>query len=297
MIRVLAPIVILAGALLIGITQAFYTVDQTQQAIITRFGEYQRTISDPGLHVKTPFVEAAHRLEKRLLRFDATASEFLTQEKKALVIDSFARYRIIEPRTFFEKVRSETAARARLEAIVTSELREEVATHDQIEVIKDNREFLMQEVTRRSDVKAREFGIQVIDVRIVRADFPGQVAPSVYSRMVSERTRVANQFRAEGAEEADRIRGAAEREQRIILATADQEALEIRGEGEAQAIQILGGAIDKDREFYRFTRTLEAYVNSLTSGSTFVVPSDSEFYQFFTSSALVPEREQQEDGN
>ena len=289
--RILIPIVILIGAALIGVTQAFYTVDQTQQAIITRLGEYQRTIDRPGLHVKTPFVEAAHILEKRLLRFDATASEFLTQEKKALVIDSFARYRIINARTFFEKVRSETSARARLEAIVTSELREEVATHDQIEVIRDNRELLMKEVTERSDVKAREFGMQVVDVRIVRADFPGQVAPSVYSRMVSERTRVANQFRAEGAEQADRIRGAAEREQRTILATADQQALEIRGEGEAQAIEILGTAIDKDREFYRFTRTLEAYANSLTGRSTFVVPSDSEFYQFFTDARLLPDRE------
>jgi membrane protease subunit HflC len=290
--RILIPLAVLVVAALIGVTQIFYTVDQTQQAIITQFGQYQRTVDNPGLHVKTPFVQTAHILEKRLLRFDAIASEFLTQEKKALVIDSYARYQIIDPRTFFEKVTTEAAARARLEAIVTSELREEVATHDQIEVIKDNREFLMAEVTQRSDLKAREFGMQVVDVRIVRADFPSEVAPSVYSRMVSERTRVANQFRAEGAEEADRIRGDAEREQRTILAEADQEALGIRGEGEAQAIDILGTAINKDIEFFRFVRTLDAYAASLSDGGTFVLPSDSEFYQFLTSSILISDREE-----
>lgn len=290
--RILVPLAVLVVAALIGISQTFYTVDQTQQAIITQFGQYQHTVSNPGLHAKTPFIQTAHILEKRLLRFDATASEFLTREKKALVIDSYARYRIIDARTFFEKVTTEAAARSRLEAIVTSELREEVATHDQIEVIRDNRELLMADVTKRSDLKAREFGMSVVDVRIVRADFPSEVAPSVYSRMVSERTRVANQFRAEGAEEADRIRGDAEREQRTILAEADQEALGIRGEGEARAIDILGTAINKDIEFFRFVRTLDAYTAALTGGGTFVLPSDAEFYQFLTSSTLIPDREE-----
>jgi membrane protease subunit HflC len=289
--RIIIPIVIFVGALVIGMSQAAYTVDQTQQAIITRLGVVTRVVTNPGLHFKTPFIESAHLLETRLLRFDAFRSEFLTQEKKALVIDSYARYKIVDPRVFFERVTTETAAASRLQAIVTSELREEVATHDQIEVIKDNREFLMKEVTSRSDVKAREFGMQVVDVRIVRADFPDQVAPSVYSRMVSERTRVANQFRAEGAEESDIIRGAAEIEQRTILAEAEQLALEIRGEGEAKAIEVLGTAINKDLEFFRFVRTLEAYSASLTGDSTFVLPSDSEFYQFLTSSKLVTERE------
>ena len=289
--RIIIPIAILVGALFIGITQTFYTIDETRQAVITRLGEYQRTETNPGLHVKTPFLETAHILENRLLRFDAPESEFLTGEKKALVIDSYARYRIDNARTFFEKVTTEVAGRARLEAIVTSELREEVATHDQIEVIRDNREALMREVTERSDAKAREFGMEVVDVRIVRADFPAEVAPSVYARMVSERAETANGFRAEGARQADVIRGDAEREQRTILAQAEQQALIIRGEGEAEAIEILGTAIDKDREFFRFVRTLEAYVNSLTSGSTFVVPADSEFYQFLTSSTRIPDRD------
>ena len=276
-------IILLAVAAFFGLGQPLYSVDETEIVIVTRLGQYQRTHTQPGLQTKTPFLETVHRLEKRLLRFDAPLSEFLTQEKKALVIDSYARYRIVDARTFFEKVATEAQASARLEAIVTSELREEVATHDQIEVIRDNREALMADVTARADIKAREFGMQVVDVRIVRADFPTQVSNSVYNRMRSERVRIANRFRAEGSEEGDKIRGDAEVEQRTILAEAEQAALETRGEGEAEAIRIQGEAINKDREFFNFVRTLEAYTKALNDGSTFVVPANSDFYQYLSS--------------
>ena len=281
--RLLGIAVIAAAVvLLILIGQSVYVVDETEQIIITRLGEYRRATAQPGLYLKTPFIESTHRLEKRLLRFDSEPSEFLTAEKKALIIDSYARYRIIDARQFFEVVRTELGARGRLEAIIASEIREEVATNDQIEVIRDNRESLMRNVTERSDVKAREFGISVVDVRIVGADFPPEVANSVYDRMRSERTRIANRFRAEGDEEKAKIEADADLERAQILAEANERAQTLRGEGEAQAIAIQGQAIDIDREFYNFVRTLEAYEASMGEGTRLIVPLDSDFYQFLT---------------
>jgi membrane protease subunit HflC len=242
----------------------------------------QNVITTPGLHFKTPFVESVNRLENRLLRFDATPSEFLTGEKKALVINSYARYRILDAQQFFEVVRTEAQARARLEAIISSEIRAEVATHDQIEVIRDRREELMLDVTQRSDIQAREFGITVVDVRIVGADFPTEVANSVYARMQSERIRIANRFRAEGEEERATVEAGANLESRTILASAEERAATVRGEGEAEAIQILGEAINLDVEFFTFVRTLEAYVEAMGTGTTLVIPADSDFYQFIT---------------
>ncbi len=271
-----------AVAILILFGQSIYVVDETEQIIITRLGEYRREATSPGLYMKAPFVESAHRIEKRLLRFDSEPSEFLTAEKKALIIDSYARYRIINARQFFEVVRTELGARGRLEAIIASEIREEVATHDQIEVIRDNRESLMRNVTQRSDIKAREFGISVVDVRIVGADFPPEVANSVYDRMRSERLRIANRFRAEGDEEKAKIEAEADLERAQILAEANESAQTLRGEGEAQAIATQGRAIDTDREFYNFVRTLEAYEASMGAGTTLILPLDSDFYQFLT---------------
>ncbi len=273
-------LLVIAG--LIVISQSAYIVDETEQVIITRLGEYRKEEVHPGLKFKTPFLESAHRIEKRLLRFDSAPSEFLTAEKKALIVDFYARYRIINARQFFEVVRTELQAGGRLEAIISSEIREEVATHDQIEVIRDQREALMRNVTERSDVKAREFGMSVVDVRIVGADFPPEVATSVYDRMRSERTRIANRFRAEGDEEKAKIEAEADLERAQILAQANELAQTIRGEGEAEAIRIQGEAIDTDREFYNFVRTLEAYETSVEEGTTLVLPLDSDFYQFLT---------------
>jgi len=282
--RTFIVIIFLLGVLAVfGVNQFLYTIDQTEQAIITRLGEYQRTEISPGLHMKTPFLEKVHRLEKRLLRFDAQPAEFLTGEKKALVIDSFARYRIIAPRTFFEVVRTEPEAAARLEAIISSEIREEVATHNQIEVIRDRREALMRDVTARSDVKAREFGIQVVDVRIVGADFPTEVAASVYQRMQSERTRIANRFRAEGVEQKDTIEASANLDARTIAADAAEKAAKIRGEGEAEAIRILGESISQDTEFYAFVRSLEALNEFRDSDTTLGLPDTTEIFKYLKS--------------
>jgi membrane protease subunit HflC len=293
--RILIPFVILVVIGLIVGSQTLYMLDQTEQAVITRLGVVQKIVTNPGLHAKTPFVESVNRLEKRLLRFDATPSEFLTGEKKALVINSYARYRILDPQQFFEVVRTEVQARARLEAIISSEIRAEVATHDQIAVIRDRREELMLDVTKRSDIQAREFGIAVVDVRIVGADFPPEVATSVFARMQSERVRIANRFRAEGEEQRDTVEAAANLESRTILASAEEKAATIRGEGEAEAIQILGDAIDLDLDFFTFVRTLEAYIEALDSGTTLVIPADSDFYQFITDPYPVGSA-QREDG-
>lgn len=287
--RTFLLIIVLLGVLgIVGANQVLYAIDQTEQAIITRLGEYQRTEISPGLHMKTPFLEKVHRLEKRLLRYDANPSEFLTLEKKALVIDSYARYRIIAPRTFFEVVRTEPEAAARLEAIITSEIREEVATHNQIEVIRDRREDLMRDVTARSDVKAREFGIQVVDVRIVGADFPTEVSNSVYQRMQSERSRIANRFRAEGVEQKDIIEAQANLDARTIQSEATEKAAKIRGEGEAEAIRILGESISEDTEFYSFVRSLEALDNLKGGDTTLVLPETTELFRYIKNSEPEP---------
>lgn len=286
--RLLLVVAALAVIVAIAASQAFYTVDQTEQAIITQVGVYQTTVTSPGLHVKTPFVQAVHRLDKRLLRFDSAPSEYLTKDKKALVVDAYARYRISDALLFFQSVRTEESAQARLHAVIASELREEVASHDQLEIIRENREALMQEVTRRSAEKARDFGIEVLDVRIGRADFPPQVASRVYDRMKSERQRIANQFRAEGAEGGTRVRAEADKERTVLLADAERRAAEIRGNGEAEAIRVYGEAIRLDQEFFTFLRTLDAYKRALRENTTLVLSSDADIFRYFTSPDPAP---------
>lgn len=264
----------------------FYVVDTTEQALVVEFGVIRQTISRPGLYFKQPFIQQAVLLEKRLLRLDVAESELLTLDKKALVVDAYARYRITDVRRFFETVRTEEIANSRLDAIVSSELRQEVATHNQIEVIRDNRESLMKDVTHRSAEKARDFGVEIVDVRIKRADFPEQVASRVYDRMRSERLVAANLLRAEGAEVAAQIRATADKQREVILAEAQRDSNRTRGEGEAAAIKILAAAYNVDPEFFAFLRSLEAYSKALSEGTTIVLSSDSDLFEYLTNPAL-----------
>lgn len=263
-----------------------YIVDTTEQALVVEFGVIRQTISQPGLYLKQPFIQQAVLLEKRLLRLDIDESELLTLDKKALVMDAYGRYRITDARRFFETVRTEEIANSRLDAIVSSELRQEVATHNQIEVIRDNRESLMKEVTARAAEKAKEFGLEIIDVRIKRAEFPEQVASRVYDRMRSERLVAANLLRAEGAEVAAQIRATADKQREVILAEAQRDSNRIRGEGEAEAIKILAEAHNADPEFFAFLRSLEAYSTALKEGTTIVLSSDAELFEYLTNPAL-----------
>jgi membrane protease subunit HflC len=277
-------VVILAVGAFILVPQAFYVVDETEVAIVTRFGELQGVQENPGLNVKTPFVEKVTKYEKRLLVFDAPPQSMLTRDKKRLEIDVYARGKIVDPRKFRETVFTEVNAGTVAIPIISSALREEIAKDDQIEIIAVNREEIMNRVRDAVAPQLAPFGIEVVDIRIKRADFPATIADSVYARMQAERKRIADRERAEGAERDAEVRADVDREAAIIRAEAERDAQITRGEGEAASVKIFAEALQQDPEFYAFLRTLEAYRTFLTDGNTtLVLPADSELFQFLQS--------------
>jgi len=276
--------IVLLILIVIGLAASLFTVDETEQAIVTQLGKYVRTITEPGLQFKVPFLQSVHRFEDRVLEYDADAAKIITSDKKHLEIDNYARWRIVDPLKLYQTVRNEFGANLRLDDIVFSELREEVARHTLTEIISVNREAIMEEVGRQCDKKAREYGIEVIDVRIKRADLPRDVQDSVYARMRAERQRQAKKYRSEGEEEAVKIRAMTDKERTILLAESYRKAEKLRGEGDAEAIKIYAEAFEKDPEFYAFIRTLESYEKSLRKDTTVVLPSDSEFFRYLSGS-------------
>jgi membrane protease subunit HflC len=260
-------------------------LDERQLAIVTQFGEYKRSLSQPGLHFKLPFVQEVYRMESRILATDATAAEYLTLDKKRLVADPVMRWKITEPLRFYTTVHDESGARARLEDIINSELRRELASHNFGDIIGTAREPLMQKVAVNARKAAKEFGIEVVDVRIKRADLPNEVQESVFGRMRAERDRVAKQYRSEGEEEAAKIRAETDKERTILLAKAYETSQKARGEGDAQSTAIYGEAYGRDPEFYAFTRSLISYEKLMTPKSTVVVSTGSEIFKYLRNSA------------
>jgi len=278
--------IIIAGVLLIVIVivlaGSLFMIDETEQAIVTQLGKYVRTVAEPGLNFKVPFLQNVHKFEDRVLEYDAAAAPIITSDKKHLVIDNYARWKIVDPLRLYQTVRDEAGAQARLDDIVFSELREEVARHTLTEIVSVNREAIMEKVHKQCDEKAREYGVEVVDVRIKRADLPAEVARSVYERMKAERQRIAKQYRSEGEEEAVKIRAATDKEKVILLAESYRQSEKLKGEGDAEAIKIYADAFERDPEFYAFVRTLEAYGKSLRRDTTVVLPSDSEFFRYLS---------------
>ena len=276
-------IIILIAAIVVAaiiLPQIFFVVDEKKVAIVTRFGEIQREVKSPGLNVKAPFLDNVTYFEKRLLNFDAPPDSLLTKDKKRLIIDVYARGRIVNPSLFRERLGDEVTAAARAAEIVTSELRREIASHDQSEIITTQRDLMLANVLASVKPKLAEFGIDVIDVRIKRADFPGEIAESVYSRMQAERKRKADKERAEGAEIDAQVRADADRKATIILANAERDSSIIRGCGEAQATAVFAQALEQDPDFYTFQRSLESFKAILAQGTTVVLPL-SGFGQLF----------------
>ena len=268
--------------------QALFTVDETKQAIILQFGNPVAIIRTPGLAVKMPFIQNVTFFEKRILSSDAQPQEYLTTGKKRLVVDHVTRWKIIDPLLFFKAVRTEAGARARLDDIVFSELRRELATIDFVDVISSQRENIMERVAKTSAEKATEFGITVVDVRVKRADLPTEVEQSVFDRMRAERQRESSLFRAEGEEQANIIRAKADRDSTVISAEGYEQAQKLRGEGEAEAIRIYAEALEQDPEFYAFSRRLEAYATILKAGDKVVIPADSDFFRYLISTGMEP---------
>ncbi len=267
-------------ALFLGIINTLFTVDETKQALVLQLGTFIREIKDPGLHVKIPFMQEVVQYERRLLRLDAPPSTYFSKDKKQLIVDAYARYYVTDPLLFFRALRTEGAARARVDDLVTSNLRQEFARDNQSDIIKGERNAITQRVTEATRGTAREFGIEVVDVRIKRVEFPDEIALSIYGRMNAEREKEALKFRSEGREEEVKIKAQAEKERAILLAEATRKAQELRGEGEAQAVEIYARALEQDPEFFAFQRSLEAYKSFLKSDATVVLSSQSDLFRY-----------------
>jgi len=274
------PIIVLIVVAVILSAAAMFTIDETEQAIVTQLGKYVRTVKEPGLNFRIPLIQKVHKFEDRILEYDAAVAKVITSDKKHLMLDNYARWRITDPLKFYQAVRNEFGAQSRLDDIVFSEIREEAARHTMTEIISINREAIMDEVGKQCNAKTAEYGIEVIDVRIKRADLPAEVTHSVYARMKAERERIAKKYRSEGEEEAVKIRAQTDKEKVILLATSYRTAEKLKGEGDGEAIKIYAQAFEKDAEFYSFVRTLQAYEKSLRTDTTVILPSDSEFFQY-----------------
>lgn len=278
MIPRLLPLVVLL--VVVSVSSAVYTVDETDQVIITRFGEFKRTERNPGLHFKVPVVEEVLRFEKRILSRDTAPAKYLTRDKKRVVIDHLTRWRIADPLEFFKSLRSERSAQARIDDIVLSELRGELASHLFAEIISVERGPIMDTVTAGTAEKTKQFGIDIIAVRIKRADLPEEVQASVFARMQAEREREAKRYRSEGEEEAAKIRAETDKERTIILAKAYEESQRLRGEGDAESTRIYAEAYGPAAEFYAFIRRLEAYERIIGGRDTMVLSTDSELFRY-----------------
>ncbi|MDA1304219.1 MAG: protease modulator HflC [Nitrospirae bacterium] len=258
----------------------FFVLDLTQTAIVVKLGAPQRTITEPGLKWKIPFLEEVTYFDKRLLDYDVPAREVITQDKKTILIDNYAKWKIVDPLQVYKSFQTQRGALQRLDDIIYSELRVELGRHDLHEIVSANRLLIMSEVAKRANEKANQYGLIISDVRIKRADLPEQNAKAVFDRMQAERERIAKQYKAEGAEEAQKIRSEAEKDREIILAEAYKTSQEIRGEGEAKAFKIYADAYRQDPQFFEFIRSMEAYKKVFAKDTTMVLTPDSEFLRF-----------------
>ena len=263
---------------IVGLSTVF-TVDETRQVVILQFGEPVRIIKTPGLYFKLPApLQVAQRFDDRLLEYDVAPEEILSKDKKSLIVDNYVRWRIIDPLLFLQTVQTEPIAKTRIDDIVYSELRRELGTHNMSEIITERREIIMEKVTRESAIATKPYGIEVVDVRLKRVDLPQNNEQSIYRRMQAERIRQANKFRSEGEEESQKIKASTDKDKTIILATAYKEAEEVKGEGEAKAVDIYARAFSKDPDFYEFYRTLETYKIILDKKTTLVLPTNSKLF-------------------
>ncbi len=272
--------IIIVVVLILILSGSMFTVNMKQNAIVLQFQEYKETITKPGLYFKIPLLQEVRFFTKMLLVLDAPPADIITRDKKTMVIDNFSMWRIKDPLLFLQTLQSERAGESRLDDIIKSELRVELGTHNLIDVVTITREEIMAKVTLEANIKAAEYGIEVLDVRIKRADLPEDNAQKVYNRMRSERERIAKKYRSEGAEEATKIRAGTDKEKVILIARAYRKEQEIRGNGDARATKIYADAYNRDREFYAFMRSMQAYKNSLQTGTTVLLSEKSDFLKY-----------------
>ena len=278
---------LLGGFILVVIVlnMVLFTVDMTEQAVILQFGKFVRTVREPGLHAKLPYpIQTVRFLDKRILEYDTEPREIVTGDKKTLVIDNYARWRITDPLLFIKNVVNEAGAQTRLDDIVYSVLRADLGKHE-LEEIVSKRSGIMSRVSRQCSEKTKGFGIEIINVRIKRADLPAENERAVFERMEAERSRKAKKYRSEGKQKAMEIEAKTDRERTVILANAYEKSKAIEGEGDAKATEICAKAFSQDPEFYQFWRTLQAYKKTVDNRTTLVIGPDSPFFKYLRSGA------------
>ncbi len=269
------------AVLLILMAQSFYIVQQPEQAIVLQFGDPVRLVQEPGLKIKIPFIQNVIFYDKRLLNLEPPAQEVVLKDKKRLDVDTFSRYRITEPLTFYKTVRNEYQAQNRLQEIVNSSARNVLATFTLAELLSVKRTEIMKRISEAVKADAAQIGVEVADVRIRRADLPVQVSQAINDRMKTERIREAKGYRADGEKVAQEIRARADKLATITIATAEKEAQKIKGEGDKEATEIWSRATGADPEFYAFYRSLEAYRNSFDDETSMVIAPEGEFFNYF----------------
>lgn len=276
--------IILLGLVIIVFYYCVFTIHMTQSAVLLALGKPVSTFTEPGLHFKIPFYQQVRYFPKLLLSNDSPPAELITRDKKNLLIDSYAMWRVNNPLLFLQTVRDQRGARARLDDIIYSELRVEMGTHDLIDIIIKTREVIMEKVTQKSNEKAAEYGITVVDVRIKRADLPPEIANSIFDRMRTERERIAKEYRSEGNEEATKIRAETDKDKIILMADAYKSEQTLKGEGDGVATKIYAEAFQKDQKFYSFIRSMQAYKKSLNRETTILLSENSDFLEFLDKS-------------
>lgn len=284
----IVTLILLFAVVIVGYSSIF-TVSQTEQALVVRLGRPVDVVSDPGLKFKAPFIDTVISIDKRILDLENPSQEVIASDQKRLVVDAFARYKIKNPLRFYQSIGSIQAANIQLTTLLNAALRRVLGEVNFITVVRDEREGLMTRIRDQLDREADQYGIQVVDVRIRRADLPEQNSQAVYKRMQTEREREAQEFRAQGGQKSQEIRSKADREATVIVAEANSTAEQTRGVGDAERNRLFAEAYGRDPEFFAFYRSMSAYETGLRSNDTrFLLRPESEFFRFFANPSGHP---------
>ncbi len=275
-------LLIIIAAIVATTSSALFIVNETQQALVIQFGEPKRTVDQPGLKFKLPFIQDVIFFEKRVLSFiPDDGEEAILKDQKRLKVDTYARFKIVDPLRFYQSVRNEIEARKQLDTIVDSALREELGLRGLKEILSEQRNSITKNIRDQVNIKARTLGMEIIDIQIRRADYPEVTSQAIFARMISERERIAREFRATGEEEAQKIRASAEKQRVVTVADGARQSQEIRGAGDAEAIRIYAESFGQDPEFFSFYRSMEAYKKSFNQDDTMVINPTGDFFKFF----------------
>ena len=283
--KFLLPLIIVIGFV---VYLSFFTVKEINQAIVLQFGDPKRVIAEPGLQVKIPFIQNVVFLDRRILSLDPQPEEVIASDQKRLIVDAYARFKIVDPLKFYVSVGDERVARSRLATIINSRLRSVLGKQSLATLLSEDRTKQMAIIQESVNTEAKNFGITIIDVRIKRADLPQANSEAIYKRMQTEREREAKEFRAKGAEMAVTITSTADKEVTVILANAKKQSEIMKGEGDGQRNKIFANAFGRDPEFFSFYRAMQAYEKALIGGDTSLILSpDSDFFKFFGSTGVI----------